>query len=549
MIPVTHIPNTSYGLTAAVRAMFSAGEQGWWYDPSNFSTLFQDSAGTTPVTAMEQPVGLQLDLSKGLVLGSALSITRWTNYASLPYETLTTSGASIISAVNSVSTGYAYTNKLNMVSGQWYRVEVNVGIVSGLAPQISTGSNGGTNNLGSLTNKQLSSGANTLYFSYNGDGNDYLWIFSGASASFSLTISVTPIAGNHRFQTTSANRPVVSARVNLLTKTEEFNDAAWTKSNATVTANSAVAPNGTTTADTLTATANLAHTLQAFTAVVGVSYTPSVYIKRRTGTGAIRMWNAAGTTVDVTSSVTSEWNQITVPSVAATSTGAFFFLQLSVSGDAIDIWGADLRVTNVGVNLPAYQRVNTSTDYDSTGFPIYIKPNGSNQFMQTNSINFTATDKMTVWQGVRKLSDAAAAVCAELSINSNNNSGAFLVTTPFVASTSYGFSVKGSGVPSAAVYTNSAVAAPVSNVLTGTGDIATDTILLRVNGSQVASSIVDIGTGNFGTYPAYFYMRAGTSLPFNGHDYGSIARGAASTAAQITTGETWINLKTKAYQS
>jgi hypothetical protein len=37
--------------------LFAAGEQGVWYDPSDFSTMFQDSAGTTPVTAVGQPVG------------------------------------------------------------------------------------------------------------------------------------------------------------------------------------------------------------------------------------------------------------------------------------------------------------------------------------------------------------------------------------------------------------------------------------------------------------------------------------------------------------
>jgi hypothetical protein len=43
--------------------LFAAGEQGVWFDPSDFSTLFQDSAGTTPVTAVGQPVGLMLDKS------------------------------------------------------------------------------------------------------------------------------------------------------------------------------------------------------------------------------------------------------------------------------------------------------------------------------------------------------------------------------------------------------------------------------------------------------------------------------------------------------
>lgn len=44
-------------------SLFANGEQGVWYDPSDFTTMFQDSAGTTPVTAVEQPVGRILDKS------------------------------------------------------------------------------------------------------------------------------------------------------------------------------------------------------------------------------------------------------------------------------------------------------------------------------------------------------------------------------------------------------------------------------------------------------------------------------------------------------
>lgn len=53
----------SPSLTDLVRAMFAANEQGIWLDPSDFSTLFQDAAGTTPVTALGQPVGLIRDKS------------------------------------------------------------------------------------------------------------------------------------------------------------------------------------------------------------------------------------------------------------------------------------------------------------------------------------------------------------------------------------------------------------------------------------------------------------------------------------------------------
>lgn len=46
-----------------IPALFTNGERGVYYDPSDLTTLFQDAAGTTPVTAPGQPVGLVLDKS------------------------------------------------------------------------------------------------------------------------------------------------------------------------------------------------------------------------------------------------------------------------------------------------------------------------------------------------------------------------------------------------------------------------------------------------------------------------------------------------------
>jgi len=47
----------------SIADLFASSEQGAWYDPSDLSTLFQDSAGTTPVTTAGQPVGRMLDNS------------------------------------------------------------------------------------------------------------------------------------------------------------------------------------------------------------------------------------------------------------------------------------------------------------------------------------------------------------------------------------------------------------------------------------------------------------------------------------------------------
>lgn len=57
-----HTPKLK-SIAAYVAELYGAGEQGAWYDPADLSTLFQDTAGTTPVTAVEQPVGLMRDKS------------------------------------------------------------------------------------------------------------------------------------------------------------------------------------------------------------------------------------------------------------------------------------------------------------------------------------------------------------------------------------------------------------------------------------------------------------------------------------------------------
>lgn len=60
--PVTRaVSDTIRGFNPS--SLFAAGEQGIWLDPSDFSTLYQDAAGTTPVTAVGQPVGKILDKS------------------------------------------------------------------------------------------------------------------------------------------------------------------------------------------------------------------------------------------------------------------------------------------------------------------------------------------------------------------------------------------------------------------------------------------------------------------------------------------------------
>ena len=58
-----NITRVSGAMMVGPASLFAGGIAGAWYGPSDLSTLFQDSAGTTPVTTAGQPVGLMLDKS------------------------------------------------------------------------------------------------------------------------------------------------------------------------------------------------------------------------------------------------------------------------------------------------------------------------------------------------------------------------------------------------------------------------------------------------------------------------------------------------------
>ena len=75
---------------------------------------------------------------------------------------------------------------------------------------------------------------------------------------------------------------IEEARTNLLTYSEQFNNAAWTKSSGvSVTPNTNVAPDGTTAADTVTSGANQID--QTITVSQNTVYTNSLYFKKTSG--------------------------------------------------------------------------------------------------------------------------------------------------------------------------------------------------------------------------------------------------------------------------
>ena len=206
----------------------------------------------------------------------------------------------------------------------------------------------------------------------------------------------------------------------------------------------------------------------------------------------------------------------------------------------------------VGKILDKSGRGNHATQATSVSRPIlrqdangkyYLFFDGIDDSLATAAINFTSTDKMTVFAGVRKLSDAASGILLELGVSPS--SAAFNLAAPSGAAANYAFRSGGSVFPSSVAVTT--YTAPITNVLCCIGGIAEDIATTRVNGAQAGVNAADQGTGNYANAVLYIGRRGGTTLPFNGRLYSLIVRGAQSSDSQIVSAESYVNSKTGAY--
>jgi hypothetical protein len=211
---------------------------------------------------------------------------------------------------------------------------------------------------------------------------------------FTRTTSGTFVGSNGLIQNTPAS-------VNLFTQTQQFDNASWAKTNATITANSTVAPDGTTTADTITdnSTSGQHQVTQTISVVSGVVYALSVYVKAdtaryvRMSLGGAMAFAAprfdlelgivqAGPANTTITSVGNNWFRIDTSSTASSSGNGIFAIGITNStgtayigtGSTLFLWGAQLEV---GSTATTYTRNNGGVfpprfDYD----PVTLAPKG-----------------------------------------------------------------------------------------------------------------------------------------------------------------------------
>lgn len=254
----------------------------------------------------------------------------------------------------------------------------------------------------------------------------------GLSLDIRAGATVLTDPGLHMLQSTSAARPLLSARVNLLTYTEDFSNGVWNKRGAvSVTPNAITAPDGTLTADLISGIGaagvdDFYSAAPAIPQATGASLSLSFYVDKGASSGVLDVQAVAGPggghwTISL-SSVASGWERITDAHPAVTVLVPFtvvspalnsgpFFSASSGGPLSLYMWGCQLELASAASD---YQAILTNgSTYPSTGFPIAQLYDGVDDGMATAAFAAgTLIDGMDCMIPVRR--DSAAACIAGL---------------------------------------------------------------------------------------------------------------------------------------
>jgi hypothetical protein len=290
-----------------------SGTNGTIYTASVYLKMAERRYAVFDVTdALTGGIYVYVDLQTGVITQSATAAGSWT-------------GAS--ASITSVGNG-------------WYRVSI-------------TGKLGANNTAAPLVVLSNSpTGGEVPVYTGDGTSGIYLWGAQLSVGPYPLDYTPTTSAAVYgpRFDydpVTLAARGLLieEQRTNLLVRSEEFDNAAWTKSLATVTSNSTESPSGTITADTITFTGAFGDAFN-FTAVNPASsaYTGSVWLKG-SGSLIIRISNNVDQQFTTTVNLTSTFTRYTVSGTFNSTPGTLFFAisRNDLTATSVVVWGAQLE--------------------------------------------------------------------------------------------------------------------------------------------------------------------------------------------------------------
>ena len=513
-------------------SLFSSGEQGVWYDPSDLTTMLQDDTSAAPAV-IGQPVGLMLDKSQGLKLGSEV-ITNG-DFATDSDWGLG-SDWSIAGGVASaaISTNDNLRQNRTLVDNKAYLITFTIVSISSGSVLVRLG--GGTQ----VSSAEFSEvGTHTAILKANSTSTSLI-IRSRDSFTGSIdNVSVKEILGNHAIQTTSTKRPVLARHPeggirNLLSYTQEFDDDYYTISHASVVANNGVAPDGTTTADKLTFSSQYGYIGSPnLITTAGTTATISVWLKNIDGNTELRL---RGTVTDGTYlnyiTITDEWARYTLTVTHNGTNEIKFILQdgeTSGFGSCL-IWGAQVEL---GSTATQYQHVTDDLRYDIT------EPFGA------NSLNYLKFDGVSDGMSLTGLTSSSTPITAWFGYSATNaESGTFKYLidiqtgrTIFAASTD----TAGNIGYFDGDYRGFAADANAIKVLTY--DLVEDNAKIRVDGTQEYSDATYDQQAIGGDIVLFGKYDLDTNQ-VAGNLYSCILRAAESTDKEIASTESYVAKKT-----
>ena len=340
------------------------------------------------------------------------------------------------------------------------------------------------------------------------DPNDLSTMFQDAAGTIPVTAAGQPVG-----LILDKSKEVLSTE--KVVNPDFDSDTAWTKAATVTISNGSAILNGATGNPVLSQNVGL---------TAGKWYEVTINVTEVTsGVSTFIIYGAGGNDTIFSISSAGIYKAMTMARSDATGLIGFSALLTSVKLSSVSV--KELAGNH------AYQTTSASRptlQQDSNGL-YYLSFDGTDDGMATPSIDFTGTDKMTVWAGVRKNSDAAVGILAELSTNSDSTNGTFALAASVSGNNYY---TQSRGTVRSVQYATGYVA-PNSAVLVAEAKISTDTLRLHVNNAAPLSSATDQGTGNYGNYPLYIGRRGGVAYPFNGHLYSLIGIGRLSTASEI----------------
>lgn len=365
-----------------------------------------------------------------------------------------------------------------------------------------------------------------------GDGSSGIYIADAQLTPGYLPLAVTETTSAAVYGPRFDYNPSSLVTQNLLTYSEQFDNAAWTKITATV-ATGVTDPNGGLTAATVTANAAFGSIRQVLGASDAAIRVNSIWLRRRTGTGNINFWAPGVVTPLVISTLPSVWTRYSISDATAQTTRTLL-VELVANGDAIDI--AFAQMNNGSTALP-YTATTTAPYTLTTARGLLIEEQRVNLLLQSNTFNVTWTASTNTNVTAAAGTSPEGVVNAWRLYGSNGlvPGGLFQAISKAAAATQYTWSIyakpAGYNWLQLAVFDGTADGNRYwFNLSTG---VLGSTAVIGAGFTGVSATITNIGNG---WYRCTLTATSNTAVQYNGYAYPTNGDGVTTAGNAFTDG-------------